>query len=652
VIPLSTAPTTAILRHWKAIGGTHSPVGAVRSREYAVPHGRAQKFAKGRIYWSKVSGAHAVAGPVLRHYDALGASRSRLGLPVRDEAGVPGGRVVRFQHGSVYWSSATGAHSVAGAIGARYELLGGPRGSGLGLPVAEEAAMTGGRVSVFQHGRITWTPTRGTKVVRDPAAPVAASGDAAYALHLLRRTTYGLTPALVAEVTGPGGAAAWLDRQLAPQTVDDSACDAAVARFPLAHATPPALYAALGNGNWDGMEDLVRATFTRACWSKRQLFEVMVEFWSNHLNITCPSSEVWATKPWDDEHVVRAHALGRFDDMLVASAMSPAMLLYLNGAESRGSAPNENYGREVLELHTVGVDAGYTQAEVVSCARALTGFTVWNPWNGGTAETNGTYTYRRSWHYVGPVSVLGWSHPNTDRTQGEAVAESLLRHLAAHPLTAARLARKLAVRFVSDDPPAALVERLAEVYLANGTAVVPVLRSLFASPEFAASTGQKYRRPYEDVVATVRALGLAPSKDTQTDFVSSMCWELETMGNAPLGWHPPNGYPDVAPAWTGSGTVLARWNLHVGLTQAWWDKGVVSPPDLRAALVPNAPATRYGLVDALWARLLPGTALPASTRDALIRFLGGPGPAEEDELTWLFPILTALVLDAPAWSTR
>jgi uncharacterized protein (DUF1800 family) len=486
---------------------------------------------------------------------------------------------------------------------------------------------------------------------RPPAVGTLPTGDAAV-LHLVSRTTYGPTPELLAEVRSLTPAV-WLEQQLAPERVDDSACDAVVSRFRHALSDPPQMHAEHEFGSWAGMQDVQRATLARAAWSRRQLLEVMVEFWSNHLHTTAPSSEVWSSKGWDDRQVVRRHALGRFSDMLVASGASPAMLRYLDGAEAKGDSPNENYGRELLELHTVGRDAGYTQADVVAASRALTGRTTWTPWNGGTPERLGTFRYRPEWHSVGPLRVLGWSSPNSSAADGMAVGDSLLRYLAGHPATARRLARKLAVRFVSDDPPAALVDRLAAAYLAYGTAVVPVLRVLFSSPEFAASARQKTRRPYEDVVASIRALGILPAA-TGSKAVGDLCWELGQVGQAPFSWAPPDGYPDVAAAWNGTGTVLGRWNLHVGLAQGWWKDGLEHPgPSLAARLLPGPrPATRAELVERTAARLMPGTALPAASRDALVTFLGGAGPVRDADLGGLFPVLVALLLDTPEWSRR
>jgi uncharacterized protein (DUF1800 family) len=469
--------------------------------------------------------------------------------------------------------------------------------------------------------------------------------------HLLRRATYGVTPELLADVNAAGSPAAWLEQQLDPATIDDATCDAALSAFPLIALTPPELDRRIERFSWPAMFELQAATLARATVSRRQLFEVMVEFWSNHLNITCPSSDVWATKPWDDLHVVRRHALGRFEDMLVASMTSPAMLHYLDGTSSRGEAPNENYGRELLELHTVGRESGYTRDDVVGAARALTGLSVWDPWNGGTEANLWTVRYRPDWHFTGRVSVLGWSHENTDPEGGVAVAQSLAHYLARHPATAQQIARKLAVRFVADEPPTALVDRLAGIYLASGTDVVPVLRALLLSPEFAGSVGQKVRRPYEDAVATLRATGAQVAPGDSNKGWRDLVWQVGQCGQAPMSWAPPDGYPDIASAWAGTGSVLARWNLHIAVTGRWMKDGIAWP-DLLSHLLPEPASTRDALVQQLFDRLLPGLPVPTAHRDALVTFLDGPDKVHEADVSWLFRILVALVLDSPHWSIR
>jgi uncharacterized protein (DUF1800 family) len=192
--------------------------------------------------------------------------------------------------------------------------------------------------------------------------------------------------------------------------------------------------------SWDLMRDTTVATIARAIWSQRQLFEVMVDFWSNHLNVTNPSDNVWDNRHDYDRVVVRKHALGRFEDMLVASAKHPAMLLYLNNAESTKDNPNENYGRELLELHSVGVDGGYHEEDMRQSTLIMTGFSV--DWQTGLFEYN-------TWaHYKGNVKVMGFKNANPDAA-GFDVGIRYVKYLANHPSTAQHLARKLCIRFVS-----------------------------------------------------------------------------------------------------------------------------------------------------------------------------------------------------------
>lgn len=483
-----------------------------------------------------------------------------------------------------------------------------------------------------------------------PSSIRVSASERAAVLHLLRRTTFGPTPGQVDEVARLGRAA-WLDQQLSPASVADSDGDLITSKYPKLSMTSLEARAAFNNGSWDLMDQTCQATLARAAWSRRQLFEVMVDFWSNHLNVTCPSSEVWDNRHLYDRDVIRKHALGNFADMLVASAEHPAMLRYLDQTSSTAAAPNENYGRELLELHTVGIEAGYTETEVRHSAYIMTGYRI--------SGTTYRFEYSSSRHWVGKVSVLGFTDPNTTRTGGYDVAKRYLNYLARHPRTATRLATKLAQRFVADAPPAALVERLAAVYLANDTAIVPVLRALFASPEFLGSAGQKMRRPYEDLIATVRALGIRPPAADRADWsygIRALYWMSGDVGHAPLGWHPPNGYPDVAGAWQSASGLLGRWNAHTLLATGWWPKQeMLTFRDLRATFLPTLPWTYGALVDVLAPRLL-NQPLTSEQRALVLGWCGrSAGTAvrgTDDVLTWRFPLLVSLLLSTPCHEMR
>jgi uncharacterized protein (DUF1800 family) len=463
-------------------------------------------------------------------------------------------------------------------------------------------------------------------------------------LHLLRRATYGPTPALVSSVRR-SGTAAWLTAQLAPASIADPAAAALVARWPSLGWSTDQCRANLSNGGWDVMFDLVDSSIARAVWSNRQLLEVMVGFWSNHLHITCPSADVWDNRHLFDRDVIRRHALGRFSDMLVASARHPAMLRYLNNADSTKDNPNENYGRELLELHTVGVDAGYSESDMRHSTLLLTGLSV--DWR------NGHYVYNANDHYVGPLSVMSFRSANGTAAGGEAAAVAYVRWLAGHPATARRLAQKLCVRFVADVPPPALVARLASVYLTNRTAIAPVLRALFTSPEFAASAGHKLRTPYEDFVASLRVLGIQPDT-TGTQGIRALQWLANDVGQPPFGWPMPNGYPDVATGWSSAATTLARWNAHMTFASPYWPKQL----GRRSAawwFGSTLPTTYAAAIDVLRTKLcLPP--LSAAQRAAVCAFLGHrptdalkPGDAL---FGWRLPSALALLLDTPLHSVR
>ncbi len=500
---------------------------------------------------------------------------------------------------------------------------------------------------------VALTATPAAAAGTDPAATGFVTADPL--LHLLRRATYGPTQASIAEIRSLG-ATAWLDRQLAPATIADPVCDELVARLPLSGLSIGGIRAKVEAGelerySWDAMFQVGYAAIARATWSNRQLYEVMIDFWSNHLNVTCPSGDVWDSRPDYDRNVIRKHALGRFADMLKASAKHPAMLTYLDNRFSTRAAPNENYGRELLELHTVGLV--YSEADVKNAARLLTGMTV--SW-----ET-GAYRYDAKAHAVGKVAVLGFRHANATATGGQAASAALLDHLAMHPATAKRIATKLCVRFVADQPPATLVTKLAKVYLDNRTAIAPVLRALFTSPEFAASVGAKVRTPFEDVVATVRTLGYGPeqvvagSNPTGTKALQGLYWMLDGAGQAPMSWAPPNGFPDVAAAWASPSGQLTRWNIHLNVAAGWWPNQLVRPANLATDLVGTLPATYGGLVDALAQRLF-GRTLRAEHTAALTAFYGKTPAtalkARDGAVGWALPYLVALMLNSPYFAVR
>ncbi|MEU4692922.1 DUF1800 domain-containing protein [Actinoplanes sp. NPDC023714] len=456
-------------------------------------------------------------------------------------------------------------------------------------------------------------------------------------VHLLRRATFGFTAKSLAEARKLG-VTAWLDRQLNPAAIADQACDEVLRRLPLAGASAATVRSSVAQHSYEAFGQLGRAAVARAAWSERQLFESAVMFWSNHLHVTAPSSGVWDTRADYDAQVIRKHAFGKYADMLKASARHPAMLTYLDQRSSTKAHPNENYARELMELHTVGLE--YSEADVKAAARLLTGMTV---------GKSGAYVYDASAHATGPVRILGFDHANA-KADGETAALAFLDHLARHRATAERIATKLCVRFVADEAPASLVTRLADVYLANDTAIVPVLRALFTSAEFAASAGRKTRTPFEDMIATIRALGLQPSSSGVKD-LDALYNAMVDAGNAPFRWAAPNGYPDVTAAWQSPAAFVLRCNLHLNLAAGWYPKQLTRPADLLKSLVPALPATYGALVDALAIRLI-GEKLPAAHTAAVLSVVSKLPNTVLKSVGGDAPYLIALVLDSPSFQLR
>lgn len=484
---------------------------------------------------------------------------------------------------------------------------------------------------------------RASDATATPAAPAAgtrplpATHD--QVLHTVRRLTFGATPELVAHVRKVG-VQFWLDEQLgAMPDVNGTISGLGVGMLPVPTVATTTVDSHLGH---NAVADLQLATISRALFGDQQVFELMAEFWSNHLSINANADRVGAYKVADDRDVIRKYALGSFSDMLKASAQSPAMLRYLNNDTSAGRQPNENYARELLELHTVGVHGGYKQVDVHNAALVLTGLTV---------DPNTTrFSYQPSWHATGPVKVMGWSSANADAHKGLDVALSLVQYLATHPATAERIATKLVRRLVSDNPPAGLVASSARVFQANGTAIVPVIRHIVGSAEFARSVGAKSQRPYEWFTAAVRALGLKAQPAAQ--FTGSYVVNAtQQLAQAPFEWVPPDGYPDTTAAWASTASMLMRWNVAQALVHG--QIGGLQPVDVNALIGTPIPTTAGALVTRLSTRLL--SAAPRTPLKAAV--LHGVSMADNRVISaatarYLALPMAALLLSSPEAQVR
>ena len=351
------------------------------------------------------------------------------------------------------------------------------------------------------------------------------------------------------------------------------------------------------------VKELFAERLARDVYSNAQLQEVMTDFWLNHFNIYLRKNE---QMPYYlvgyARDTIRPHALGKFEDLLEAVAHSPAMLIYLDNAQSIGpdslaasrakmvnerrpnakrQAPeglNENYARELMELHTVGVNGGYTQADVTQVARVLTGWTVDRP------QFGGDFQFNENRHEPGTKKVMGAKI----KEHGELEGSELLHMLAMRPATAQFISRQLAIRFVSDDPPQTLVDRMAKSYLASGGDIPSVLKTLFRSPEFwtTSDSSVKVKTPLEYVVSAVRA-----SNANVTNY-EPLVNALKQMGMPLYGCIPPVGYKWDEADWVSTGALVDRMNFALslaanrfpGITVGW------APEMDMSALDDNAPA--------------------------------------------------------------
>jgi uncharacterized protein (DUF1800 family) len=432
-----------------------------------------------------------------------------------------------------------------------------------------------------------------------PPAPVPWPID--QARTLASRATFGATKDVVDRIVAIG-AEAWLDEQLAAGQPNAEAMLAGYSTLGQTNAQNE-LQRTVDEGVL--FRELDHAMLLRAVFDQNQLYEVMCDFWSNHFTIWRSAKYLTHLKTRDDGDVIRPHALGRFVDMMLASGKSPAMLVYLDNYTSNAfssAGVNENWGREILELHTLGIIKGeqvYTEADMRGVAKVMSGRTI--RYNNDANKHN--YSFNQGFHSRDAVSILGgqWTRPaRANGSMGEADGDSLLAFLARHPSTARYICWKLCRRFVSDDPPMGLVDRLVDIYRANDTAIRPVLRGLFLSAEFRASGGQKVKRPNEWLYSSLRAMK-ATVNPLPNGHASTRLRDVQTTLGQPINERTtPDGYPETAREWISSEGLLKRWEMG----------GRIARNRLT-----DTSAVEKVVVDL--ATLLPSP-LPASTRDLVV----------------------------------
>lgn len=451
------------------------------------------------------------------------------------------------------------------------------------------------------------------------------------AWRLLNRAGFGPRPGDIQRVHELG-LTAYLDEQLQPETIEDNAATLIMRHLDYQQSDISQL---LAQDEDDLILELVGATLLRAVYSKRQLYEAMVEFWNDHFNIFLRKNEFMpALKFVDDRDVIRPHALGKFRDLLFASAYSPAMLVYLDNIRNTKEESNENYGRELLELHTLGVHAGYTQSDVQQAARVFTGLGVHQ-----RGRHQGQTFFDESLHDQSEKVILGKQFP---ANQGEADIHQLLELLVVDPRTAVFIATKLVRRFVADEPPEMLVQQVAQTYQATDGDIKAMLRVIFLSDEFATAP-PKLKRPFTYLVSVLRALhtdfrlgrGLGQGQEIGR-------W-LRMLGQVPFHWPPPDGYPDTADAWAAN--LLPRWNFALALVNDQLP-GATAPLE-RLVLAGQADSNPDAVLD-FFSRLLNGRSLTAVERRQFQQYIGS-GSLDDPDTRQNLKDTVAIMLASPAF---
>jgi uncharacterized protein (DUF1800 family) len=436
------------------------------------------------------------------------------------------------------------------------------------------------------------------------AEPAAGLTGTDKIVHLLNRAGYGPRPGDVEKVRQKG-VSKYIEEQLRPEGINESALDPRLASFDTLRADPATIWNRYQRDPRPIVEQLQSQKIIRAIYAERQLQEVLTDFWFNHFNVNWSKGGVQAVTTGYERDAIRPHVLGKFKTLLLATARHPAMLVYLDNAMSSAAGINENYARELMELHTLGVDGGYLQKDVEEVARAFTGWTV--------SRDGSTFEFRKDMHVPGSKVLLEHTIASGGYEEGEAVLD-ILTH---HPGTARFIATKLVRRFVADEPPPALVRRVAQVFTDTDGDIRTMVRTILTSEEFSSPSAirAKAKSPFEAVVSAMRAIDadLLASIDSQAaqgamrglpagDIVLTKAGGarirvspaiiitrvIQDMGQFPYQNPEPTGYPDRSDYWMNSLTVLNRMNFAVSLVNNEVLGTNVDENKLRAMLQGNA----------------------------------------------------------------
>jgi uncharacterized protein (DUF1800 family) len=536
------------------------------------------------------------------------------------------------------------------------------------------------------------------------SAPAPKAGERERALHVLNRLGFGPRPGDVDRVLATG-IDAWIEQQLHPERIADRAVEVRLQAFPTLRMSDREIwqtyYAPLlearreqkrlasmqtekdaGDETQEGavrklrakippaqrpvrlIEELSAQRVIRAAESERQLDEVMVDFWFNHFNVFSGKGVDRVFLTGYERDVIRPHVWGHFEELLLATAKSPAMLFYLDNARSVAEAANrpqrpnfragavrrnrgfsdgamrpdrtpeaqqrargglnENYAREIMELHTLGVDGGYSQKDVTELARVFTGWTIARP------EEGGGFVFRSRLHDSRAKTVLGIHFAAGG---GIEEGEKMIRMLAHHPATARHIATQLCQRLVADDPPKALVDRVAKRFLDTDGDLRQTVKAVVESPEFRDPHyfEGKVKSPFEYVVSAVRAV------DASIDNPLALVRQIAQIGEPLYGAQPPTGYSDAGSAWMNSGALLSRLNFSLSMAAG-------KVPGVHVDVAKLIPAGEGDSVKAL-ANALTGRSLSETSMRVVRERIAADGNAE-------FPTIAGLILGSPEFQKQ